>query len=75
MNNVYSCPPELIWSPTEMQNEKKRHCSQCNKVCNDVFARTIRPKKETLNFCSKQCWDAKILHKEMKKLEQYLGTQ
>lgn len=58
MNPVYSCPPEMMWSPSELKNTKKRQCNLCEKVCSEVFVRVYFDGKFD-NYCSKECYDVR----------------
>lgn len=54
---VYSCPVEIIWTPAELQNETKRKCEECGKICNEIFLRVFGM-NSIQNYCSQECYES-----------------
>lgn len=54
--DVYACPVEMIWTPEELDNEAKRKCEACGKICMEVFMRVFSL-HEVKNYCTSECYD------------------
>jgi hypothetical protein len=53
---IYCCRAELMWTKEEVDDEEKRKCRACQKICQVVFIRVFNT-NTVHNFCSKVCYD------------------
>jgi len=53
---IYSCPSECIWTPQELEDDSKRKCEACGKVCMEIFIRVFSL-TEIKNYCTPECYE------------------
>lgn len=54
----------VFYNNTSLKNDKNRCCKTCKRITWQIFARVYVPHKTPKNYCSKACWEKRVIKKK-----------